>query len=161
MNASFSTFLCSGVHPSGDQTLLLFIIFFFRGRMGNMRGWGGPLPYPSWYKAQLSLQHKILTRMRSFGMKPVLPGFAGHIPYAVKALYPKANIVRLGDWGNFNSTYCCTYFLDPTDPLFQVCFSLCFLWQLQCSLNGTCYACKLMMHLDLEVNIHIQRLRAA
>ena len=88
--------------------------------MGNMRGWGGPLPYPSWYTTQLALQHKILARMRAFGMKPVLPGFAGHIPYAVKALFPKANIVRLGDWGSFNSSYCCTYFLDPTDPLFQV-----------------------------------------
>lgn len=88
--------------------------------MGNMRGWGGPLPYPTWYQSQLALQHKILNRMRDFGMIPVLPGFAGHVPAAIKSLYPSAKILRLGDWGRFNSTYCCTYFLDPSDSLFQV-----------------------------------------
>lgn len=95
----------------------------FRGRMGNVRGWAGPLPYPAWYSKQLSLQHQILTRMRALGMTPVLPGFAGHVPSSVKQLYPSANISRLGDWGKFNSTYCCTHFLDPNDPLFQVSFS--------------------------------------
>ena len=102
------------------ETVLISVIFSFRGRMGNMRGWGGPLPYPTWYQSQLALQHKILKRMRDFGMIPVLPGFAGHVPAAIKTLYPTANVLRLGDWGGFNSTYCCTYFLDPNDSLFQV-----------------------------------------
>ncbi len=53
-------------------------------------------------------------------MKPVLPGFAGHVPSAIKTLYPDSKIYRLGDWGSFNSTYCCTFFLDPSDSLFQV-----------------------------------------
>ena len=47
-----------------------------------MRGWGGPLPQ-SWIHNQLALQHKILDRMRSLGMIPVLPGFAGHVPAAI------------------------------------------------------------------------------
>lgn len=87
--------------------------------MGNMHGWGGPLP-ESWYKSQLSLQHKILTAMRNIGMTPVLPGFAGHVPKGLTRIYPKANVSQLGDWGHFNATYCCTYLLDPSDPLFKV-----------------------------------------
>ena len=58
---------------------------FLRGRMGNIRGWGGPLT-PNWYKQSLELQHKILTRMRQFGMTPVLPGFAGHVPKGLTRL---------------------------------------------------------------------------
>ena len=87
--------------------------------MGNLRGWGGPLP-SSWHKNQLQLQHKILDQMRAFGMTPVLPGFAGHVPEGLTRVFPKANVSRLGDWGHFNSTYCCTYLLDPTDRLFKV-----------------------------------------
>ena len=47
--------------------------------MGNIRGWGGPLPQ-SWHVQQVALQKQILQRMRGFGMIPVLPGFAGHVP---------------------------------------------------------------------------------
>eukprot|EP00794_Sanderia_malayensis_P003266 gene3266-3747_t len=93
--------------------------FLAWGRMGNLKGWGGPLPKRTWYEMQLALQHKILTRMRSFGMIPVLPGFAGHVPSALQSLYPHSNIRKLEDWGGFNSTYCCTSFLDPNDALFQ------------------------------------------
>ncbi|XP_065053956.1 alpha-N-acetylglucosaminidase-like isoform X1 [Rhopilema esculentum] len=110
--------------------------FLAWGRMGNMRGWGGPLPYPSWYNNQLALQHKILKRMRGFGMKPVLPGFAGHIPPAIMKLHPDAKIMRLGDWGKFNSTYCCTYFLDPSDPLFHKIGSM-FINEQMKEYNGT------------------------
>ncbi len=34
----------------------------------------------SWHEFTVALQKKILARMRSFGMTPVLPAFAGHIP---------------------------------------------------------------------------------
>ncbi|KAG8239150.1 hypothetical protein J437_LFUL018950 [Ladona fulva] len=53
------------------------------GRMGNIRGWGGPININSlWYQERLRLQQRILARMRSFGMMPVLPAFAGHVPLA-------------------------------------------------------------------------------
>ncbi|CAC5398843.1 unnamed protein product [Mytilus coruscus] len=102
-------------------------------RMGNMRGWGGPVTQ-TWLNDQLILQHKILDRMRALGMIPVLPGFAGHVPEALSRIHPKANISQLGDWarlhpkanvsrlrdwGRFNETYCCTYLLDFGDPLFK------------------------------------------
>lgn len=92
--------------------------FLAWARMGNMHGWGGPLPQ-SWIDNQLALQRQILTRMRSLGMIPVVPGFAGHVPLAITRLYPNASVSRLSDWGHFNQTYCCTYLLDFEDPLFQ------------------------------------------
>ncbi|XP_035699107.1 alpha-N-acetylglucosaminidase-like [Branchiostoma floridae] len=91
--------------------------FLAWARMGNIRGWGGPLPQ-SWHQNQLELQHKILARMRNFGMIPVLPGFAGHVPAAITRLYPNASVSRL-QWGRFEDPYCCTYLLDPQDPLFS------------------------------------------
>ena len=50
--------------------------------MGNIRGWGGPLPQ-MWITQKLILQHQILGRMRDLGMVPVLPAFAGHVPAAI------------------------------------------------------------------------------
>ncbi|XP_063910098.1 alpha-N-acetylglucosaminidase-like isoform X1 [Zophobas morio] len=87
-------------------------------RMGNIRGWGGPLS-PAWHQRSLTLQKQILQRLRDFGVIPVLPAFAGHLPRAFKRLYPDANMVEIGSWNNFNSTYCCPYFLDPTEDLFN------------------------------------------
>ena len=87
--------------------------------MGNIRGWGGPLP-PSWRKNQLDLQHKILTAMRNLGMAPVLPGFAGFVPDGLKRVYPQAKLSRVSRWGRFNNTFCCGYHLHPNDPLFKV-----------------------------------------
>ncbi|CAL4086012.1 unnamed protein product, partial [Meganyctiphanes norvegica] len=80
--------------------------FFAWGRMGNIRGWGGPLP-ESWHNKTIQLQHQILTRMRELGMTPVLPAFAGHVPKALTRLYPNANVSQLGNWGHFhNEDYC-------------------------------------------------------
>ncbi|GFN94101.1 N-acetylglucosaminidase, alpha [Plakobranchus ocellatus] len=92
--------------------------FLAWARMGNIRGWGGPLPQ-MWITQKLMLQHKILGRMRELGMVPVLPAFAGHVPAAIKRVFPKANVTRLGNWGHFNSTFSGTYLLDFEDPLFQ------------------------------------------
>jgi len=57
--------------------------------MGNMHGWGGPLPQ-SWIAGQLALQHQILKRQRQLGMIPVLPGFAGHVPINISRYYHHA-----------------------------------------------------------------------
>ncbi|CAJ1080460.1 alpha-N-acetylglucosaminidase [Xyrichtys novacula] len=64
------------------------------------------------------LQFKILERMRSFGMIPVLPAFSGNIPKGILRLYPEANVTRLGPWAHFNCSFSCSYILDPQDPLF-------------------------------------------
>ncbi|XP_056672707.1 alpha-N-acetylglucosaminidase [Monodelphis domestica] len=97
--------------------------FLAWGRMGNLHTWGGPLP-SSWDLKQSYLQYQILERMRSFGMKPVLPAFAGHIPKAFTRVFPQANVTKLDNWIDFNCTYSCSYLLAPEDPLFPVVGSL-------------------------------------
>ena len=52
-------------------------------RMGNVSGIDGPLN-EDWHRQQIALQHKILNRMKSLGMKPICPGFPGFIPEAFK-----------------------------------------------------------------------------
>ncbi|KAK4493383.1 hypothetical protein RD792_017717 [Penstemon davidsonii] len=93
--------------------------FLAWSRMGNLHGWGGPLPQ-SWLDQQLTLQKKILGRMYEFGMTPVLPAFSGNVPAALQRVYPSAKITRLGNWFTVRSDprWCCTYLLDATDPLF-------------------------------------------
>ncbi|XP_056649230.1 alpha-N-acetylglucosaminidase isoform X2 [Diorhabda sublineata] len=88
-------------------------------RMGNMRGWGGPLS-THWHERSIWIQKKILERMRSLGIIPVLPAFAGHLPRAIKRLYPDVNVTKMNVWNHFNESYCCPYFLEPTENLFNV-----------------------------------------
>ena len=86
-------------------------------RMGNIKGWGGPLD-DSWVVAQRDLQLQILNKTREFGMINVLPGFAGHVPNALKLRFPNAKFIKNANWGHFNKTYSGDYLLEPTDPLF-------------------------------------------
>lgn len=81
--------------------------------MGNLDGWGGPLP-KSWKDSHRDLQLKILQRERELGMKPVLPAFTGHVPASFKKYFPSANLKQT-NWGNdFDDTF----ILDADDPLF-------------------------------------------
>src|SRR6516164_5364606 len=81
--------------------------------MGNLDGWGGPLPI-SWMKSHQALQQKILLRERELGMKPVLPAFTGHVPAAFTKKFPAAKL-KTTNWKNgFGNTY----ILDSKDSLF-------------------------------------------
>lgn len=73
--------------------------------MGNMRGWGGPLN-SNWHNFTVSLQHKILERMRDLGIIPVLTAFAGHVPRAFSRIYPRAKVIKLQTWNDFGDRYC-------------------------------------------------------
>ncbi len=84
-------------------------------RMGNLDGFLGPLPQ-DYITHQFELQKKILERERSFGMTPVLPAFAGHVPKAIKEKYPDAKITSMGSYGTGEEYD--AFFLDPMDPLF-------------------------------------------
>lgn len=94
--------------------------FLAWARMGNLHAWGGPLSQ-NWLNQQLLLQKKILSRMIELGMTPVLPSFSGNVPSALKEIFPSAKITRLGDWNTVDGDpqFCCTYLLDPSDPLFE------------------------------------------
>ena len=81
--------------------------------MGNLDGWGGPLPL-KWMESHKTLQQQIVKRERELGMKPVLPAFTGHVPAAFKKKFPKAQL-KATNWTNgFGDTY----ILDSQDPLF-------------------------------------------
>ncbi|CAG7817662.1 unnamed protein product [Allacma fusca] len=86
-------------------------------RMGNIQKWGGPLPEAFLVK-KLELLKKIVVRMRSLGMTPVLPAFSGNIPKSLITIFPNASVAHHSSWNKFNESYSSTYMLLPTDPLF-------------------------------------------
>eukprot|EP01133_Synstelium_polycarpum_P016886 gene16886-20079_t len=83
-------------------------------RMGNVNSWASPLTM-AFVTAQRDLQVQILARMRTLGMRAVLPGFAGHVPTTLNQTFPEANITVLGSWNGFPGTS----YLSPTDPLYS------------------------------------------
>jgi alpha-N-acetylglucosaminidase len=91
--------------------------FYAWQRMGNIRGWGGPLSLEA-MEQQYHLQLQILTRMRELGMTPVLSAFSGHVPKALTVKYPHVNWTRSPNWGNFPEEECCVYLAPFDDPIF-------------------------------------------
>ena len=87
-------------------------------RMGNIRGWAGPLDY-GWIEKQVNLQKQIIEEIRMFGMINIFPGFSGHVPKGIKRVYPNAELIRSSNWGGFGDQYSEDYLLEPTDPLFK------------------------------------------
>jgi len=83
------------------------------GWMGCLDCWVGPLPQ-SWIDSHIELERKILARERELGMTPILQGFTGHVPTALKGKFPNARFRQLHKWCGFPGTT----FIDPTDPLF-------------------------------------------
>ncbi|XP_001865888.2 alpha-N-acetylglucosaminidase [Culex quinquefasciatus] len=92
--------------------------FFAWQRMGNIRGWGGPLT-ESFKTFASDLQTKVVQEMRRFGMILALPAFAGHLPVQFKAMFPQAKLNPVEVWNGFPAQYASPLFLDPVDPLFQ------------------------------------------
>ena len=85
-------------------------------RMGNLNSFDGPLD-STWHESQIELQHKILDRMRSLGMEPVAPAFAGFVPPAFMEQHPEINATLL-HWGGFEDKYnACV--LSPDSPYFK------------------------------------------
>jgi alpha-N-acetylglucosaminidase len=84
------------------------------GWMGNIDGLGGPLPQ-NWIDSHVKLQQKIVVRERELGMTPILQGFTGHVPAAVKDVFPQVKIHQTTNWAGMPGTW----FLDPQEPLFK------------------------------------------
>ena len=80
--------------------------------MGNLEGFGGPMT-PGMIASRSDLQRRIISRMRSLGIEPVLPGFYGMVPSSLKSRL-NAHIVPQGAWASFSRPD----ILDPTDPAF-------------------------------------------
>jgi alpha-N-acetylglucosaminidase len=80
--------------------------------MGNLDGWGGPLPQ-SFMEKHEALQKKILHQERSLGMTPVLPAFTGHVPPTFQSKFPNAKLNKT-NWVGFPEVN----ILNPNEPLF-------------------------------------------
>lgn len=81
--------------------------------MGNIEGWGGPMPQ-SQIDSRKKLVQKMLKRMKSLGIEPLMPGFYGMVPSNLKTK-SKAHIIPQGTWGAFTRPD----ILDPMDPEFD------------------------------------------
>lgn len=86
-------------------------------RMTNIDKWDSPLPY-SWLDGQKALQKKIIAREASLGIRPILSCFTGHVPAALKDVYPEADMHMLSDWAGFPKD-CFTWYLNPSDTLYR------------------------------------------
>jgi alpha-N-acetylglucosaminidase len=94
-------------------------------RMGNMQAWGALYSEVSgldegWMQGQYDLQVTIVAAMRAYGMTPVLPGFAGHVPAGMERVFPNAEFTHSSDWCGFNATFGAVTLLQPSDPTFVV-----------------------------------------
>lgn len=87
--------------------------FFAWWQMNNIEGWGGPNS-DQWYKQQVELQKRILSRYKEYGMQPVFPGYAGMLPSNAKDKLG-LNVTDPGFWGEFKRPA----FLQPTDSRFS------------------------------------------
>ncbi|KIA96535.1 hypothetical protein OC25_01965 [Pedobacter kyungheensis] len=67
--------------------------------MGNIQGWGGPMPQ-SQIDGRKALQQKMIARMKALGISPVLQGFYGMVPSSLKDK-SKAEIIDQKTWGAF------------------------------------------------------------
>ena len=85
-------------------------------RMGNVDRYQGPLPQGYIRKSE-ALQKKILDRMRSLGMNPIVPGFSGYVPEAIKRVYPDVHLITMKSWGGFGGEDG-TYMLSPLSKHF-------------------------------------------
>ncbi|XP_037025538.1 alpha-N-acetylglucosaminidase [Bradysia coprophila] len=92
--------------------------FFAWQRMGNLRGWGGPLS-STFKKASSDLQKQVIQALRDLGVAVALPAFAGHVPVAFERIFPNVTMTPVQRWNRFPDKYCCPLFIDPTDPLFK------------------------------------------
>lgn len=81
--------------------------------MGNIEGWGGPMPQ-SQIDSRKVLVQKMIARMQSLGIAPVMPGFYGMVPSSLKSKIA-AHIITQGNWGAFTRPD----ILDPTDTAFS------------------------------------------
>lgn len=68
--------------------------------MQNLYSVGGPLP-DSWFEQRTELGRKIHDRMQTYGINPVMQGFAGQVPETFAEKNEGAVLIDTGDWSGF------------------------------------------------------------
>jgi len=82
-------------------------------RMGNVYGFGGPIPM-SFIDSQAVLQKKIVAREMELGMIPVTPGFCGFVPNSFPQKFPNSKVIHPSSWLGFPQTT----IVEPRDTMF-------------------------------------------
>ncbi|RUS31983.1 hypothetical protein BC938DRAFT_476575 [Jimgerdemannia flammicorona] len=109
-----------GLNDIDISTFLGGPAFLAWQRLGNIQG-SWPVPCPQfWIDAQWVLQRRIIHRLRSFGMTPVLPAFAGFVPEAITKAFPNANLTHAAHWANFPPQFTSVTAIYPLDPEFLI-----------------------------------------
>ena len=85
-------------------------------RMGNVNKHDGPLP-ESYLKESVTLEKRVLGRMRELGIHPVAPAFAGFVPPGFNKTYPSETVIQVGSWAGFQDDYR-TWILSPLSPMY-------------------------------------------
>ena len=85
-------------------------------RCGNLNGFDGPLP-KDWIESQRSLQKKIIAKMKSLDIVPIVPAFSGYIPNAFSEIYPEEKTCQSNQWAQFEDKYR-SRLLSIESPLF-------------------------------------------
>lgn len=80
--------------------------------MGNLDGWGGPLPQ-RFIDRHEALQRFILDGERSLGMTPVLPAFTGHVPPDFEKHFPGVKVSKT-EWLDYPAVT----LLNPSEEMF-------------------------------------------
>lgn len=81
--------------------------------MGNIEGWGGPMPQSQIDDRQQTVR-KMIARMRELGIEPLMPGFYGMVPDNFGE-HTGAKVFDQGSWGALVRPA----LLDPTGPEFE------------------------------------------
>ena len=113
------TFNEFGFNTSSLSTFFCGPGFYAWQRMGNIQGWAGPIR-ESEIISQYNLQLKILSRMYSFNIEPILTCFAGHVPKNFKEIYPNSSVIPSPQWAGFPNNLTNVLLLNSTDPLFTL-----------------------------------------
>jgi alpha-N-acetylglucosaminidase len=115
--AEFDVYTAMGITPAELQLYWSGHSHLPWQRMANIKGLAGPLPLAA-VEAQRALGQAVAAMMLQMGMTPVLTGFAGHVPDALRRVHPDANISAASDWGGLGCNFSCVALLEPSDALF-------------------------------------------
>ena len=113
------TYESLGLSANFTQKYFTAKAFLPWNRMGNIRSWAGPLR-PETMQQDVDLQHKILERMLSLGITPVVPAFNGIVPSEMMDLFPNEVFWPLRTWGHFSKEYSGLHYLMPNSELFRL-----------------------------------------
>ncbi|GMR61431.1 hypothetical protein PMAYCL1PPCAC_31626, partial [Pristionchus mayeri] len=107
-----------GISQEGLDTFFTGPAFLAWHRTGSLQAMGGPMSQ-EYLDSQLELNKKIVKRLVSLGIVPVLPTFVGFVPKEFERKYDHLRFLQNGCWNGLNSTFSCTSSLHPSEPEFK------------------------------------------